>query len=489
MGANRAFSPKAAARYSFYTTPKTSPAWKGLWRMFWGKCEKNMEIDPVLKEIAAVFASHNKKVFLVGGAVRDMLRGAESHDFDLATDAAPEEVVAMFRAVIPTGIKHGTVTVRHQGLSVEVTTFRTEADYLDGRRPSRVAYAATIEADLARRDFTMNAIAAPLPGGKPLVDPFDGIGDIKRGVIRSVGEARERFSEDGLRPLRALRFVAQLGFAIEEKTLAAIKPCLEITAKVSPERTRDELDKIVAAPKPSGAFLLMEKTGLLELILPELSVCRGVEQKGLHRFDVFDHSLLACDFAAQRHEPLAVRLAALFHDIGKPATRTLGAGGVWTFYQHEKTSASLCRALMTRLRYSGAMIDEVTHLIAEHMFHYEDIWTGAAVRRFIQRVGVEHLDALYRLRLADASAIIGREVPADYLAALVSRVDAALAESAALSLKDLALTGRDLIAIGVKPGPHIGIILNELLESVLDDPELNTHEKLLEIAGKLNQRY
>ncbi|MDR2417578.1 MAG: CCA tRNA nucleotidyltransferase [Treponema sp.] len=448
-----------------------------------------IEIDPILKEIAAVFASHNKKVFLVGGAVRDRLRGVESHDFDLATDAAPEEVIAMFRVVIPTGIKHGTVTVRHRGLSIEVTTFRTEADYTDGRHPARVAYAATIEADLGRRDFTMNAIAAPLPGGKPLIDPFNGIGDIRRGVIRSVGKARERFSEDGLRPLRALRFVAQLGFSIEEKTLAAIKPCLEITAKVSPERIRDELDKIIAAQKPSGAFLLMEKTGLLELTLPELAACRGVEQKGLHRFDVLDHSLLACDFAAKRNESLVVRLAALFHDIGKPATRALNDSGVWTFYQHEKTSAALCRVLMTRLRYSSAMIGDVTHLIAEHMFHYEDIWTDAAVRRFIRRVGVEHLYALYRLRLADASAITGYEVPTDYLAALVSRVDAALAENAALSLKDMALTGRDLIAIGVKPGPHIGIILNELLESVVDDPKLNTRKNLLEIAGKLNQRY
>ncbi|MDR1326139.1 MAG: CCA tRNA nucleotidyltransferase [Treponema sp.] len=448
-----------------------------------------MEIDPILKEIAGVFASHNKSVFLVGGAVRDILRGVESHDFDLATDAVPEEVIAMFRVVIPTGIKHGTVTVRYRGLSIEVTTFRTEADYLDGRHPSRVAYAATIEADLGRRDFTMNAVAAPLPGGKPLVDPFNGIGDIKRGVICSVGEARERFSEDGLRPLRALRFVAQLGFSVEEKTLAAIKPCLEITAKVSLERIRDELDKIIATPKPSGAFLLMEKTGLLELVLPELAACRGVEQKGLHRFDVLDHSLLACDFAARRDESLLVRLAALFHDIGKPSARALSDDGVWTFYQHEKTSATLCRALMTRLHYSGAMINDVTHLIGEHMFHYEDIWTNAAVRRFIQRVGVEHLDALYRLRLADASGITGREVPADYLAGLVSRVDAALAQSAALSLKDLALTGHDLMAIGIKPGRLIGIILNELLETVLDDPELNTREKLLEIAGKLNQRY
>jgi putative nucleotidyltransferase with HDIG domain len=445
-----------------------------------------MKINPVLKELAGVFAAHHKQVFLVGGAVRDMLRGIEPHDFDLASNATPEEVAAMFRSVIPTGIQHGTVTVRYRGLSIEVTAFRTESDYLDNRRPSRVAYAATIEEDLGRRDFTMNAVAAPLPSGRPLIDPFNGRGDIRRGVIRSVGDARERFSEDGLRPLRAVRFAAQLGFAVEEQTLAAIPPAL--AAGVSPERIRDELNKIIAAPRPSDGFRLMEQTGLLAALLPELAACRAVEQKGMHRFDVLDHCLLACDFAARSGDEQTVRLAALFHDIGKPETRALRGDGVWTFYQHEKRSAALCRGLMQRLRYSGAVIHDVARLIEEHMFLYEEQWTDAAVRRFIRRVGPEYLDRLYRLRLADASAHTGREAPADYLAPLVSRVDAALAANTARSLKDLAISGDDLMAAGIQRGPRIGIILNELLESVLDDPALNTRGQLLEIALRLHRR-
>jgi putative nucleotidyltransferase with HDIG domain len=446
-------------------------------------------IHPVLKDIAAVFGAHGKQVFLVGGAVRDILRGRDASDFDLASNARPEEVSAMFQTVIPTGVRHGTVTIRFKGFSIEVTTFRTESDYRDGRRPEHIAYAASINEDLARRDFTMNAIALPLPLGHPPVDPFDGEGDVKRRVIRCVGEARERFNEDGLRPLRAVRFASQLGFSIEENTLNAIRPCLPVTAKVSPERVRDELDKILASPRPSVALLLMEQSGLLELILPELALCRGVEQKGFHRFDVLDHSLFACDYAARQNADAVVRLAALFHDIGKPATRALGVDGAWTFYQHERESASLCYAIMTRLRYPNAVTDETVHLIKEHMFHYEEIWNDSAVRRFIMRVGAANLDALYALRKADASAIVGHDVPPDFLADLAARVDAELKKAGAFSLKDLALSGRDLIAMGMKPGPRIGLVLNELLEAVVDDPALNTRDSLLVIAGKLNERW
>jgi putative nucleotidyltransferase with HDIG domain len=449
----------------------------------------HIAIHPILKDIAAVFVAHGKQVFLVGGAVRDLLRGHKAHDFDLATDARPEEVSALFHAVIPTGIRHGTVTIRHKGFAIEVTTFRTESTYRDGRRPDQVEYVASISEDLARRDFTMNAIAVPLPHGQPVTDPFDGAGDITRRVIRCVGAARERFGEDGLRPLRAVRFAAQLGFTIEEHTLNAIRPSLPVTAKVSPERVRDELDKMLAAPQPSVALRLMEQSGLLELILPELALCRGVEQKGLHRFDVLDHSLLACDYAARQNAGASVRLAALFHDIGKPATRAPGADGAWTFYQHEEVSASRCAAIMTRLRYPNALTAETVHLVKEHMFHYEAIWTDSAVRRFIMRVGEAHLDALYRLRRADASAIVGYDVPPDGLADLVARVDAELRNVKALSIKDLAVSGHDLIALGVAYGPRIGIVLNELLEAVVDDPSLNTRERLLVIAERLNARW
>jgi putative nucleotidyltransferase with HDIG domain len=448
----------------------------------------NVVIHPILKEVASSFTRIGKQVFLVGGAVRDLFLGKEAQDWDLATDARPEEVTARFRRVIPTGIKHGTVTIRYKGYSMEVTTFRTESSYSDGRHPDRIEYASTIEEDLSRRDLTMNAIALALPGGER-VDPFKGYDDIKARRIRCVGKAEERFLEDGLRPLRALRFASQLGFTVDGDTLAAIPGALSTTAKVSPERIRDELDKIIASPKPSTAFLLMEKTGLLGLLLPELAACRGIDQKGFHRFDVLDHSLLACDYAARIGAPHEIRLASLFHDTGKPAVRRIGESGVWTFYQHEKVSAAMARDIGIRFRYPNAVINRMVHLIEEHMFHYEETWSDAAVRRLIVRIGEENLQDIYTLRQADAYATAGIEPAPGFLAPLVSRIDRILAQSRALSLKDLAVSGQDLLDIGVARGPHIGIILKELLETVLDDPELNTREKLLDIAERLNRRY
>lgn len=451
-------------------------------------------MHPILKEIAALFAARKKEVCLVGGAVRDMIRGAAIKDWDLATNAPPAEVAAIFREarppgrVFPTGIRHGTVTACYRGHSLEITTYRTEADYSDGRRPDAVRYAASIEEDLSRRDFTMNAIALRLPGGET-VDPFGGKADIKAGIIRCVGKAAERFAEDGLRPLRAVRFAAQLGFTLEKETEGAICGALPVSAKVSRERVRDELDKILCASQPSRALLLMEKTGLMELFLPELAACRGVEQKGFHRFDVLDHSLLACDYAAAKHYPPELRVAALLHDTGKPLTRRMEADGIWTFYRHEAESARIARNVLGRLRYPRVFIDAVCHLVKEHMFHYTGDWTDAAVRRFIVRAGEANLENLYRLRMADAYAMAAAEPAPDLLLPLAERVDRVLAESRALSLKDLAVSGIDLMAIGVRPGKTMGIILKELLETVLDDPAQNTREQLLEIAGKLHERY
>lgn len=445
----------------------------------------NAGIHPIVKEVAGVLNRGGKQAFLVGGAVRDILRGKKAHDWDLATDARPEEVTALFKKVIPTGIRHGTVTILYKGVSLEVTTFRTESDYSDGRRPDRVEYAAAIEEDLSRRDFTMNALALELPGAR-LVDPFDGAEDIKRGIIRCVGKAEERFNEDGLRPLRALRFASQLGFTVDEAALGAIPGALGTTAKVSPERIRDELDKILRSPRPSAAFRLMEKTGLLRLLLPDLAACRGVEQKGYHRFDVLDHSLLACDYAAARGFPLHVTLAALFHDLGKPRTREL-KDGVWTFYNHERESARLAENILTSYRYPNAIIHAAVHLIEEHMFFYEDVWTDAAVRRFIIRVGEENLEDLYALRNCDTYGMAGIAPSPSLLLPLMRRADAVLAQSRALSLKDLAVSGKDLMETGLKPGPGMGIVLKELLETVVDDPALNSREKLLEIAAKYSE--
>ncbi|MDR0643456.1 MAG: HDIG domain-containing protein [Treponema sp.] len=445
-------------------------------------------MERILKEIAAVFTANGKKVFLVGGGVRDTVRGENPKDFDLATDAEPDEVCAMFRkqkyAVIPTGIKHGTVTVFFKNIAFETTTFRAESDYVDGRHPQNVSFSKSIEEDLSRRDFTMNAIAVDLPSGR-LLDPFGGIADIKKRLIRCVGNPLDRFGEDGLRPLRACRFAAQLGFSADEALLAAIPQTLQTAAKVSIERVRDEFTKILLSQKPSVGLLLMEKTGLLQLFVSELADCRGVEQKGFHRFDVLDHSLLACDCTSTENCCLEVRLAALFHDIGKPSTRRLDESGVWTFYRHEHESVRLCRLILMRFRFPNTVIDTTCHLVAEHMFFYTDRWTDAAVRRFIIRVGVENLTNLYSLRRADAFATTGQPLPTGFLSDLIARVDMEIAEKRAFSLKNLAVSGKDLIGIGIKPGPRMGAILKELLDSVVRDPELNTREKLLEVAGKM----
>ncbi|MDR1908808.1 MAG: HD domain-containing protein [Spirochaetaceae bacterium] len=447
----------------------------------------NWSLPRQLTEAAAVFARRGKKIYLVGGAVRDLLRGAKAQDFDLATDARPEEVRALFDRVIPTGIRHGTVTVLYRGLSLEVTTFRAESAYSDGRRPDNVSYAATIEEDLSRRDFTMNAAALKLPG-KTLVDPFDGRGDIGRRIIRAVGKAGDRFAEDGLRALRAVRFAAQLGFDLDGATFEAIGPALNVTAKVSAERVRGELDKILMSPRPSAAFTLMEKSGLLALILPELAACRGVEQKGRHRFDVLDHSLLACDYAASHNYTLPLRLAALLHDLGKPQTARIDEAGQRSFYRHEVHSSRMAGEILQRLRYPNAVTERVKHLVAEHMFHYEETWSDAAVRRFVMRAGEENLPDLYDLRRADAFATSGIEAPPEVLAGMAFRIEAVLARSRALSLKDLAVSGRDLIGLGLEPGKRVGILLGELLEAVVEDPALNNREDLLRIAENLRRR-
>ena len=445
-------------------------------------------IDPVLKEIASIFINAGKEIYLVGGAVRDMLRGKKIHDWDLATNALPDEVTKIVRRsggkVVPTGIKHGTVTIFYKHHSAEVTTFRTESDYTDGRRPDHVDYAATIEEDLSRRDFTMNAIALSLPSGD-IVDPFGGAKDIKARLIRCVGNPSERFSEDGLRPMRAVRFASQLDFTIDKNTLNAIDGALEVCAKVSQERVRDEIDKILASSKPSRGFHLMEKTGLLKLFLKELADCRGIEQKGFHQFDVLDHLLLTCDYTAAKNYSRELRLAALFHDVGKPAVREMDKTGVWTFYRHEEVSSVMCNSILSRLRYPNAVIETVCHLIKEHMFLYEESWTDAAVRRFIARVGEANLEDIYRLRFADVYGFSGKESKYPPLINLVDRVKKVLTSGRAFTIKDLAVSGNDLMTIGIPAGKKMGAILKELLETVLDDPAQNTQEKLLEIAQRV----
>lgn len=438
---------------------------------------------------------------MVGGAVRDFFLGKTAEDLDVATNATPQDVSRLFRKVVPTGIAHGTVTVFFKGRKIECTTFRTEKGYSDSRHPDEIAFSASIEEDLARRDFTMNAIAVRLPDGE-ITDPFDGRGAIKRRTIKSVGDPVTRFSEDGLRPLRCVRFACQTGFSVDEETLAAIPSCLSVTAKVSRERVRDEFIKILRSPKPSLALRLMEGTGLLQLILPELAACRGIEQLGFHHDDVLDHMLKACDAA---YPSLTVRAAALFHDIGKPSCRAWNPEkGRYTFYNHEKKSAEIAGEIMTRLRFPQKTVHSVRHLIELHMFHYEPSWTSAAVRRFIVKAGVENIPDLFKLRAADSHATFSSgcdraaatENPADapienenaLLAEFEKRIEKELASASALSTKDLAVNGRDLIRAGIPAGPVMGKILDELFSTVLADPKNNEKERLLRIARAYHQK-
>jgi tRNA nucleotidyltransferase/poly(A) polymerase len=378
------------------------------------------------------------------------------------------------------------VTALYRRRRLEITTYRTEAAYSDGRRPDAVYYAGTIEEDLSRRDFTMNAAAVRLPDGM-LVDPFDGRGDIRRRLIRCVGKAEERFADDGLRPLRAVRFAAQLRFNLEPGTLAAIPGALSTTARVAAERIREELDKTIASSSPRTGLLIMEETGLLRLVLPELDACRGVEQKGFHRFDVLNHSLWACAYAAERGFSQAVRLAALFHDLGKPPVRKKDETGVWTFYNHERESVRLAEGILRRFRYPNAAVERVLRLIAAHMFHYEENWRDSAVRRFIIRTGEDLIPELFDLRLADAAGTAGIPPDPALLLPFQRRIESVLEKNAALSRKDLAVTGSDLLKAGIAPGKRIGIILHELLEAVVDDPELNRRERLFDMARRINE--
>ncbi len=469
---------------------------------------KHMFIPLILQKMNSFFKREGFEAYLVGGAVRDMIRGKEASDWDIATNASPHDVMRIFNKVIPTGIDHGTVTVHFMGKEVEVTTYRTESVYSDGRHPDAVSYAATIEEDLSRRDFTMNAIALDLSTGT-VVDPFGGLTDIKNKIIRTVGKAVDRFSEDGLRPIRAIRFASQLNFIIEEETFKAIPEVLSVTKKISIERFRDEFLKMIMSPHPSRALDMMEKTGILSMFIPELIRCRGITQadeRGYHQFDVLDHLYSSCDGASHFNFDENIHLASLFHDIGKPLVRKEdvkildpakpdNVSTIITFYNHEKVSADSTVSILERLRLPKKQVQIVSHLILHHMFHYESNWTDAAVRRFVVRVGSEHIESLFSLRCCDVFGMTGKAPllhnnnRADTLLEFKQRIKKVLEEKTALSLKDLCVNGNDLIAAGIPPGKYLGLLLEELFAMVVDNPEDNEKDHLLTIAKQIGKRY
>lgn len=464
-----------------------------------------IQIPYELKKMNGLFTSNGFEAFLVGGAVRDILLGKTAHDWDLTTNARPQDVMKIFHRVIPTGIKHGTVTVHFMKKEIEVTTYRADQGYSDGRHPDRVIFADSIEDDLSRRDFTMNAIAASLKDGS-LVDPFEGQKDLKNKIIRTVGNAHERFMEDGLRPVRALRFASQLNFKIEENTYNEIfkKEIQDKVISISLERFRDEFLKIMKSPKPSVGIKLLEDTGLLKLFIPELAEGRGVTQsdaRGFHQFDVLDHNIYSCDGAPQ--DNYIVRVAALLHDVGKVRARTVSLEEdpdnpgqkieLIHFWKHELYSAEIAEKVLTRLKFSNAEIERICHLIKEHMFYYTSDWKDSSVRRFLVRVGKEYLDDLCALRFADnygkncQKAAIESPVTQNILE-LKERIRKVEEEHSALSLKELKVNGRDLMAAGIESGKKLGAILNELFQTVLDDPAMNDREKLLELAKNINSK-
>ncbi|PIE04449.1 MAG: polynucleotide adenylyltransferase [Spirochaetales bacterium] len=442
-----------------------------------------VKIPKDLHTAAKIFAEAGYQCWLVGGAVRDGLLNKATEDFDLATDAEPETVTRLFKRTIPTGIKHGTVTILLGKHKFETTTFRRDGKYTDGRRPDSIHYSTDILEDLSRRDFTINAIAWDLINRR-LLDPHKGRQDLKKGIIRAIGKPRERLNEDGLRSIRACRLASQLNFRVESRTLEAISGTLENVPGLSIERIWEELKKILRSPSPSTALNLFAQTGLLKIILPELDECRGVTQKGRHTLDVYDHSLAACD-AAPAGSP-AVRTAALFHDIAKPRVKTTDSRGEVIFHNHDTVGAEMTDSILKRMKASNAERERVVRLVRHHMFHYTSEWTDAAVRRFMNRVGLDILDDLMALRQADAAAIApGRTPLLTHLEELVERVDGILESETALSIGDLAVNGRDIMsALNIKGGPAVGELLKYLLECVLEDPEVNQREKLLEMARR-----
>jgi tRNA nucleotidyltransferase (CCA-adding enzyme) len=428
--------------------------------------------------------SAGKRAWIVGGCVRDTLLGKSISDWDVATDALPKELMKLFPRAIPTGLQHGTVTVVMHGQHYEVTTLRGETTYSDGRRPDAVHFVDDIVADLARRDFTVNAIAVD-PSNGALVDPFDGRKDLAAKILRAVGKPIERFSEDGLRVLRAARFCATLELDIEPATFAAIAPTLDTFRKVSAERVRDEWVKTMKARLPSRAFEVMRETGILGVTCPELLEGVGMEQNKWHSFDVWKHAMACMD--ACGGDPV-LRVAALLHDVGKPRSRAFSDKTQdYTFYDHDKIGAEIAEPIATRLRFSNDERARIVALVRNHLFHY-DAWSDQAVRRWIKRVGPALVEDLYTLNEADlrGKGPIFGEADLAPLLALRAHVERVLAEGAALSTRDLAIDGNTLMKeLGLKPGRIIGQVLEALLEVVMTDPTQNERDALLARAREI----
>lgn len=460
-----------------------------------------MDIPKEIKDIAAVLAAAGFRAHLVGGCVRDILVGKKPKDWDITTNAIPEEIQKIFSgfggatAENPATVyenQFGTVGIKTNSEDptlkiVEVTTYRIEGKYSDKRHPDEVKFAKTIEEDLSRRDFTVNAMAINLHSLKEdATDPFGGRIDLENKLIRAVGEPEKRFQEDALRILRAVRFMCQLGFRIDPATEEAMKNNVGLIEFVSKERIRDEFFKLMATDFAHEGINFMEKIGLLRYVMPELSEGVGVGQNKHHIYSVFEHNVRSLQYSVEQNHSLEVRIASLLHDVGKVKSKR-GEGPNSTFYGHQVVGEKIVLQIADRLKFPKDMAERIALLVREHMFVYDpETVTDAGARRLVRRVGKENLDALFQLREADR---IGSGVPKAQpyrLRHLKFRIEKVSQDP--VSAKMLKVNGEDIIReAGIPPGPKIGSILAIILEEVLDDPTLNVKEVLLERVNSLAQ--
>lgn len=434
-----------------------------------------MSIPTEVKKIVRILENKGFQAFVVGGCVRDLILGVEPNDWDIATNANPKQLEKIFPKSFNVN-KFGTVTVltssKKENLKeIEITTFRTEEKYTDKRHPDKVKWAKTIEEDLSRRDFTVNAIALKIKNNE-LIDPFRGQIDLKNKLIRAVGKPEKRFQEDALRLMRAVRFATSLDFNIEEKTLFAIKKNANLLKFISKERVRDEFVKIVMSDNPSRGIELLRETELLKNVVPELMEGYQVSQNKHHIYEVYEHSIKSLQFGAKEGFNKYVRLAALFHDIGKPRVKE-GKGADSTFYNHEIVGAKMTAKILENLKFPKKDIEKIVKLVRYHLFYYNiGEVQESSVRRLLAKVGSENFDELVQLRMCDR---IGSGCPKAMPYKL--RHFQFIAEKVALdpiNATALKIGGDDVIKVlKIEPGPKIGKILDILLGEILDEPKNN----------------
>ncbi|MCR5468825.1 MAG: CCA tRNA nucleotidyltransferase [Lachnospiraceae bacterium] len=427
-----------------------------------------------VKYIIDTLERHGFEAYAVGGCVRDSILGREPMDWDITTSALPEEVKKLFKRTIDTGIQHGTVTIMMDKEGFEVTTYRLDGDYDDGRHPKEVTFTSSITEDLKRRDFTINAMAYNDREG--LVDKFDGRGDLERKVIRCVGDPKERFSEDALRMMRAVRFAAQLGFSIDEETKNAIGLMSNTLSKVSAERIQVELSKLIASSHPEEMRTLYE-TGLTKVMLPEFDELMCTEQNTPHHsYTVGEHTIIAmCNIRAD----LKLRLTMLLHDIAKPDKKTTDKNGRDHFYGHPEAGETKAKQILRRLKYDNDTIKYVCRLIRYH--DYKPEINPISVRRTISEIGEEYYPDIFEVYTADrmAQSLYKREEKLAYIEKYRQLYQKIINDGDCLIIKDLAINGKDLMALGIPQGAGIGEMLAKCLDAVLDNPKMNTRDELL----------